>query len=299
LPATNANASSDARRLTTCYHTIRYEVSAAVATITLDDPDTRNAISVQLTAELNSALEQAIGDPAARVIVVRGAGSSFSVGANLAVPRSERVVRRTSWDEDRARLAAVARSGVLLHRSPKPTLAVINGACAGAGLAIAIGADLRLAREDAKLNTAFISAGLSGDAGLIWYLSRILGPARTRELCLLPEKIDGREAERIGLVTKAVAGEHLDAVAAEWATRLASAAPLALAGMKQNLLLAPDSALDTYVLDEAERLLACAYSPDADEAAAAFMERREPRFVGHATGWPATTTRPEARDHES
>jgi 2-(1,2-epoxy-1,2-dihydrophenyl)acetyl-CoA isomerase len=259
---------------------VHYMVAEGVATVTLDDPGHLNAISPELTAQLNTALERAIADPAARVIVVQGAGKAFSVGANLAVPRSERVVRRSSWDEDRARLLAVARSGALLHLSPKPTIAVINGACAGAGLALALGADLRLADQDAKFNTAFLSAGLSGDAGLIWFLTRLVGPSRARELCLLPEKFDGRYAETTGVVTRAVPGEALARTAGTWAARLSKAAPLAVRGMKQNLNAATGSSLDTYLTAEAERLLVCGYSTDADEAATAFMERRQPSFTG-------------------
>jgi 2-(1,2-epoxy-1,2-dihydrophenyl)acetyl-CoA isomerase len=255
-------------------------VTAGVATVTLDDPGHLNAISPELTAQLNTALERVIADPAARVIVVQGEGKAFSVGANLAVPRSQRVVRRTSWDEDRARLLAVARSGALLHFSPKPTIAVINGACAGAGLALDLGADLRLADQDAKFSTAFLSAGLSGDAGLIWFLTRLVGPGRARELCLLPEKFDGRYAERVGVVTRAVPAEVLAGTAGTWASRLSKAAPLAVRGMKQNLNAAAGSSLDTYLTAEAERLLVCGYSTDADEAATAFMERRQPSFTG-------------------
>lgn len=251
-----------------------------VATVTLDNPGRRNAVSVRLLRDLEDVLGQLEAQREVRVIVLTGAGSSFCVGADLAAPPELRSLRGESIEEDTARLRAAGHVAQRIHLMPQVTVAAINGACAGAGLSLALATDVRIASDAAVFNTAFLGAGLPGDLGGIWFLTRLLGAARARELFLMPGKFDAHLAAELGLVTEvstaAEFGELTDRVTA----RLASAAPLAVRAMKQNLLAAQTMPLADYLGGEAERMVRCFHTEDAREAAAAFLERREPVFAG-------------------
>jgi 2-(1,2-epoxy-1,2-dihydrophenyl)acetyl-CoA isomerase len=189
-------------------------------------------------------------------------------------------VRRESRDLDRSRLLAAAESGSLLYEMPKVTIAAIDGGCAGAGMALALAADLRIAADTAVFNTAYIAAGLSGDCGLIWFLTRIVGAAKARQMCLTGEKFDAQRALELGVTNDVVPATDLAAQVDALATRIAARAPLALQGMKANFNLAERTSLREYLGAEADRLLTAAYSSDADEAAAAFIDKRVPKFTG-------------------
>jgi 2-(1,2-epoxy-1,2-dihydrophenyl)acetyl-CoA isomerase len=252
----------------------------SVATVTINRPERRNALTAAALGVLRSALGEVAADPIVRVVVVTGQGHDFSVGGDLGVPRSDRVVTRTSHDVDLERVNLAAQCCRLLHEMPKPTVASIDGACAGAGMGLALGADLRIATTRSVFNTAFLSAGLSGDSGLVWNLTRIVGSGRARELCLLPDKIDAATAERIGLVSRLVEQADLDPTVAGVAERLASSAPVAVRGIKANLTMAGWAPLDRYLVEEAERMIQTSMTSDSDEAAAAYLARRPPEFTG-------------------
>jgi 2-(1,2-epoxy-1,2-dihydrophenyl)acetyl-CoA isomerase len=163
---------------------------------------------------------------------------------------------------------------------PKITIAAINGACAGAGFSWACACDLRIAAEGAKFSTAFMNAGLTGDFGGTWTLPRLVGPAKARELYLLSEVFDSSEALRIGLVSHVTPKEELMSSVMAVSEKLARRAPTALQGIKANLndslRLSFSEALDR----EAERHQRAAQTKDAIEAARAFIEKREPKFIG-------------------
>jgi 2-(1,2-epoxy-1,2-dihydrophenyl)acetyl-CoA isomerase len=183
--------------------------------------------------------------------------------------------------EDRvAALRLATRTSELLHEMPKVTIAAINGACAGAGLAWACAADLRFCAESARFNTAFVNAGLSGDFGGTWTLPRIVGAAKARELYLLAEKFTAEDAERMGLVTRRLPDDQLIPEVHRVAARLAAMAPLALRQVKANLNDAARLPLDQLLDREGERMLRLGATDDAREAAAAFLEKRPPRFTG-------------------
>lgn len=247
-----------------------------VAVVTLRNTERRNAVSVRLLHDLEATLTALEQDREIRVIVLTGSGDAFCVGADLAAAPELRSLRGDSAEADTARLHAANSVVSHLYRMPQVTVAAINGACAGAGLSLALAADLRVASASAVFNTAFLSAGLPGDFGGIWFLTRMLGSARARELFLLPGKFGAAEAARIGLVTRV--GDFDEAAAL--ARRLAAAAPLAVRAMKQNLHAAAVSPLPDYLQAEADRMVRCFHTEDASEAAAAFLERREPVFVG-------------------
>lgn len=181
---------------------------------------------------------------------------------------------------DIRRLRTFMRSAQLLQEMPKIVIAAINGACAGAGLALACACDLRYCASTAVFNTAFLSAGLSGDFGGTWTLPRIIGPARARELYLLSEKFGAETAERFGLVSATVDRDDLAGHVRGVAETLLSRAPEAVRAVKTNM---NDSAVNSFgeQLDvEADRHIRCGRTADSQEAAKAFLEKRPPVFTG-------------------
>jgi enoyl-CoA hydratase/carnithine racemase len=261
-------------------------VRERVATLTLNRPEARNALSPELTGALRRAIAWAGSDPDIGAIVITGAGAAFCAGGDVkAMGRptssaSEEAVTPTAeaaFQEMRARHHEIAGT---LHKLRKPTLAVLPGPAAGAGMAIALACDLRIAAQSAFLSTAYARIGLSGDYGIAWLLTRIVGPARARELMLTAERVGAEKAERIGLVNRVVADEALEAEAFALARQLAHGPQVAFAYMKDNL----DEALGidhaTAIDREADRLLKARTTEDHREAVRAFAEKRDPEFTG-------------------
>jgi 2-(1,2-epoxy-1,2-dihydrophenyl)acetyl-CoA isomerase len=251
-----------------------------IAELTLRNDGRRNALAVDLFDDLDRELGELETDPGTRVVVITGHGSAFSVGADLAAPPERRTLRGDSAAADLARLRRVGRIAERLHRLPQITVAAVNGACAGAGLSLALACDLRIAAEEAVFNTAFLGAGLSGDLGGIWFATRILGPAKARELFLLPGRLPAREAHAAGLVNRVSTEGTFAADLASLTARLAACAPRAARAMKDNLRDADGLPLADYLDVESERMVATFHTDDAREAARAFLERREPVFTG-------------------
>lgn len=263
--------------------TVLYEVDQAVATVTLNRPDRLNTMSADLLAGVSEALETAAADEAVRVVVLTGAGRAFCAGGDLGGMAAGQAGGLPGGGGVPARVGHLRRSmrtSQLLAGMPKATIAAINGACAGAGLAWACATDLRYCAQSAVFNTAFMTAGLSGDFGGTWTLPRIVGPAKARELYLLAEKFRGPEAERIGLVSRCLPDADLMDEVRRVAQRLAGFAPLTLAAIKANLNDAFDVAFSEMLDREAERHIRCGMTEDAREAAAAFLAKRTPVFKG-------------------
>jgi 2-(1,2-epoxy-1,2-dihydrophenyl)acetyl-CoA isomerase len=251
-----------------------------IAWLTLRNEGRRNALSVDLLDDLDRELNGLETDTGIRVVVITGHGSAFSVGADLAAPPERRTLRGDSVSADLARLRRVGRIAERLYRLPQVTVAAVNGACAGAGLSLALACDLRIAAEPAVFNTAFLSAGMSGDLGGIWFATRVLGPAKARELFLLPGRLPARDAQAAGLVTRVTTGESFAAELAALSAKLTAGAPRAVRAMKDNLRDADRMPLADYLDVESERMVATFHTDDAREAARAFLERREPVFTG-------------------
>jgi len=258
-------------------------VREGVATVTLNRPAARNALSNALTRALRDVIAWAASEPAVGALLLTGAGSAFCAGGDVkamgrateggaVVPTLEQ-----QFQEMRARHHEIAGA---LRRLRKPTLAALPGAAAGAGMAIALACDLRVAAESAFLSTAYARIGLSGDYGIAWLLTRIVGPARARELMLTAERVGAAQAERIGLVNRVVADDALQTDSFAWAAQLARGPQVAFAYIKDNL----DEALDidhaTAIDREADRLLKARTTADHREAVRAFAEKREPKFIG-------------------
>ena len=258
---------------------VGHQRSDGVVTLTLNRPDRLNALSAELLEALLAAVEQAVSDDGVRVLVLTGAGRGFCVGGDLQsfsagsageLPEASRV----------GQLRRYVRISQLLRESDVVSVAAVNGACAGAGLSLALACDLRLAADTAVFRTAFLTAGLSGDFGGTWTLTRLLGEARAKELYLLNEKVPAVEALRLGLVSRVFPAEEFAVQARSIADGLAAQAPLALRRMKQNLADAGRASFAEACDREAERHIACSLTADATEAATAFLERRPPVFTG-------------------
>ena len=263
--------------------TVLYDTDGAVATVTLNRPERMNTMDERLLAGALDALQQAADDDSIRVVILTGNGRAFCAGGDLEAMAGGTVPGVDGHAAVEARVAQLRqamRTSQLLHDMPKVTIAAINGACAGAGLAWACACDLRFCADSAVFNTAFMTAGLSGDFGGTWTLSRIVGPAKARELYLLAEKFRAPEAERIGLVSRVVAGAELMAEVRRVAERIAGFAPLTMQAIKANLNDALRLSLPELLDREAGRHIRCGLTQDAREAAAAFLEKRQPRFVG-------------------
>ena len=253
-----------------------------IATLTLNRPASRNALTTEILFELAQAMPRLAQDPAVRLVVLTGKGGAFCAGgdvkgfANRAADSSNAPTFEQSVQTLRARME-VSR---WLHEMPKPTLAVISGPAAGAGLSLALACDMRIAADEAKLTTAFSKVGLSGDFGGSYFLTQILGAAKAREMYFTAEVILGKEAARIGLVNRSVPGEQLAQAAADYARELASLPTIAVGYMKRNLNAAMQNSLSEVLDLEATHMIRTFETHDHKAAAVAFVEKRAPQFEG-------------------
>lgn len=225
------------------------ERDGAIAVITLNRPHRRNGLTVSMCAALYETVSQ-VAESDARVVILRGAGDDFCVGADLHGGGTDGG-EPTRLDS----LGPIHHAATLLHTMPQVTLAAIDGGCAGAGLGYAMACDLRVGTARARFNTAFLNVGVSGDMGLAWSLTQVVGPARARELLFLPDKFSGEEALRIGLVSRLYEPDALHEEALAIARRLCSFRPMALSLMKANLLSAEHLSIRDFVEVETQRHL--------------------------------------------
>jgi 2-(1,2-epoxy-1,2-dihydrophenyl)acetyl-CoA isomerase len=253
-----------------------------IATLTLNRPASRNSLTTEILFELAQAMPRLAQDPAVRLVVLTGKGGAFCAGgdvkgfANRAADNSNGPTFEQSAQTLRARME-VSR---WLHEMPKPTLAVISGPAAGAGLSLALACDMRIAADDAKLTTAFSKVGLSGDFGGSYFLTQILGAAKAREMYFTAEVILGKEAARIGLVNRSVPGDQLAQAAHVYARELASLPTIAVGYMKRNLNAAMQNSLSEVLDLEAMHMIRTFETHDHKAAAVAFVEKRAPKFEG-------------------
>lgn len=259
------------------YETILYEKDGGVATISLNRPKALNTFNGALHEEIRDALGDTAGDEGVRCVVLRGEGRGFSAGADL--------TEITEKDGGNADLGEYLREtyGRLISRMvevEKPIVASLHGPVYGAGLGLALACDLRLAAEDATFSVAFVKIGLIPDAGVTFFLPRVVGLGRAMEMSMLGESVDAAEALGIGLVNKVVPDESLEEETSALASRLAALPTQALAGIKRALYASFESDLPSALEREAANQTVCGYTQDHKEGVAAFFEKREPNFSG-------------------
>ena len=261
-------------------------VEDRVAVLTFNRPDRRNALSGAMYGGFATALETIEADDDLRVVMVTGAGGAFCAGGDVKAMNEAHVTgegsRATMSAEERlADLRLRQREvSLALHNFPKPVVAALPGAAAGAGLSIALAADLRVATPSALLVTAFANVGASGDFGGSWFMNRLVGEAKAKELYFRSPRLSAQEALRLGLVNAILDDDDFEAAALHWCTDIANQAPLALARMKENLNLATTVDLGTALDAEAANMVFTMSTADHREAAAAFVEKRTPIFKG-------------------
>jgi enoyl-CoA hydratase/carnithine racemase len=256
------------------------EIRGGVALITLNRPEARNALSDQLTPALRRMIRQCGDDSNVGALLITGAGTAFCAGGDVKGMGSNVVKAETPIDERVADLRTKQRTltGALVGLR-KPTIAALPGPAAGAGLALALACDIRIAAESAVMTTGYARIGLTGDYGIAWLLTRLVGTSRARELMFLSERIDARRCETLGLVNRVVTDPELRDVAFALARSLAEGPLQAYAGMKDNL----DHALTADLLDsmdqEAEYMVRSSRTTDHKEAVRAFIDKRKAVFV--------------------
>jgi 2-(1,2-epoxy-1,2-dihydrophenyl)acetyl-CoA isomerase len=257
-------------------------IEDGVAVLTMNRPDRRNAMSEAMMAAMDRVLAAVETDDAVGCVVLTGAGGAFCAGGDVKA-MAERTAEQRAQSMDaaihRQRLRQRATAG-RLWQMPKPTIAAIGGPAAGAGLSLALACDLRYAVESAVLTTAFARVAFSGDYGGTWFLTRLVGSAKARELYYFSDRLSAADAERLGIVNAVFAASDFDLEVGQRARRLADGPRLAYRYMKENLNRAVHGELGECMDLEVTHHVRTGLTEDHREAAKAFVERREPRFTG-------------------
>ncbi|MHB8668828.1 MAG: enoyl-CoA hydratase [Burkholderiales bacterium] len=259
-------------------HELIESVNDRIAMLTLNRPDRLNALSTPMLDGLLEALPRLGADPAIAVVILTGAGRGFCAGGDVKgmAEGSSQLGAEDAVQRLRGRME-VSR---LLHELPKPTIAMVNGPAAGAGLAMALACDLRVASESARFITAFAKVGFSGDFGGSYFLSKLIGTGRARELYYTGEATSAARALELGMVNRVVADAELAEATMALAARLARGPGVALGLMKKNFNAAETGTLSELLDLEALHQVRTARTEDHAEAARAFVEKREPVFKG-------------------
>jgi 2-(1,2-epoxy-1,2-dihydrophenyl)acetyl-CoA isomerase len=259
------------------------ELDAGVLTLTLNRPQARNAMSDAMNQALGRRLAAAELDPEVRCVVLTGAGPGFCAGGDVKgmAERNASGGRAMSLDEAiHSQRVNQRETAGRLFKMPKPTLAALPGAAAGAGLSLALACDLRIMARTAFMTTAFARVGLAGDYGGTYFLTQLVGSAKARELYFLSERVSAEEALRLGLANWVVEPEDLAAKTREIAARLAAGPAVCFRYMKENLNRAMAGEVGECLDLEATHHVHSASTADHREAASAFVEKREPVFQG-------------------
>lgn len=257
------------------------EPRPGVRLLVLDRPDRLNTLTVELVADLHSALDELAADASCRVVVLTGEGRAFCAGLDLNgygdPEREERLgVPLATLDRQRE----IASLTTKLHELPQPVIAAVNGPAAGGGLALVCASDVRIAAPSAVFAVSFIRAGYSAcDIGVSWLLPRIVGAGRAHELMLTGRRFDADEAQRIGLVLDVVPAETLLQVALDKAEEICLNPPASVELTKQGMWLALETpSLRAGIELENRQQVITALTEDRDEATRAFLEKRPPRY---------------------
>jgi len=253
-----------------------------VLTLTMNRPEARNALTPDMLGAIAEKLAWAELDPSVKCIVITGSGGGFCAGGDVKAMNARNAGGQAlSIDEriHRQRVSQRATAGKLF-KMPKPTIAVLPGAAAGAGLAIALSCDLRIMASNAIMTTAFAKVGFSGDYGGTYFMTKLIGAAKARELYLLSDRVSADEALRLGLTNWVVGPEDLAAKTKEIADRLAAGATVAFRYMKENLNRAMEGDWDDCLDLEVTHHVHCGETEDHRNAAKAFVEKRAPVFTG-------------------
>jgi len=258
------------------YQTILYAVDQAVATIRLNRPDRRNALTQEMLSELRTAIENIADDDGVRAIVITGEGQTFCSGQDLSIFTGKvegHTVREAIVKYYKPLILAMADL-------QKPIIGAINGGAAGAGASLALACDLRIMADDAYLLQAFSNIGLVPDAGSTWFMARLVGYSRALQLCIEAERIPAARCLELGLCNRVVPAASLEAEAQAWAHSLAQRPTLAIGWTKHALGAAVTTTLEASIHLEADLQAQAIATQDHKEGVMAFMQKRAPVFTG-------------------
>ena len=250
--------------------------SESIATVTINRPQRKNAVTGDMWAQLAATFRSLSTDSDVRCVVITGAGGEFCSGADLSA--------RSASGKQVHQLAAMRHvndAALSLHRMPQPTIAKVRGVAVGAGCNMALGCDLVVASENARFSEIFAKRGLSLDFGGSWLLPRRVGIHRAKELALFGDIISAADAREMGLVNRVIPDTELDAFVDGWAKRLAAGPPIALALTKRMLNNAMNVTMEEALDDEGAAQTVNFGTKDTLEAMEAFMQKREPKFKGY------------------
>ena len=258
---------------------IRFKIHDRIATLWLDRPEKLNALVPEMREGFEEALAKAV-EPGVKALFLRGAGRAFCAGGDIGW--MARALSENRWDEMEALLDLGASVAYALAMLPKPVVAIVQGPAAGAGMSLALDADLRIATSEAVFSMAFVKLGLHPDWGGSVMLSRLVNPALAAELMMIGDPIDAARAQSLGLVNQVVPADQLEATVEALGRRLAAGPSEAFARIKATLL--RNQGLDAGNLRarleaEGAQMKAAMRHPDAKEGLAAFLEKRAPRFT--------------------
>lgn len=250
---------------------LQLDVSNGVAVITFDRPDAFNALNLQLAEAFHQACLNVSDDPEVKVVVLKGNGRAFMAGGDLKAMLAEPV------ETINALIPPVHAAVELLAKMPKPVLAVVHGAAAGAGLSIALAADFVLASTPTRFSYAYSDIAGSGDAGITWTLPRLIGLRQSLQLAMLGDSVGAEQAQALGMITEAVAPEELENRAQELAQRLSERDTYALGKIKRLMRSAYEHPLGVQLQHEHDAFAECAARPEFSAAIEAFFAKRTRR----------------------
>src|SRR6266446_5048873 len=249
-----------------------------IATLVMNRPDRLNALNGELSMAINDALGRLAQDQSVNVVVITGAGRAFCAGGDLAAIGKGRQSRQTQG------LEPVLRGGmqmVLKMRTmPQPVIAAVNGPAAGAGMNVALAADIRIAAEEATFGQNFAKVGLYPDYGGTYFLPQLVGPSKAAELAYTGDMIDAKTALALGLVNQVVPAAQLEAAVKTLAQKIAQGPSLAIQAVKKALFASGEKELAQALDNEVREQIRCYLSDDGNEGIRAFFEKRHPTFQG-------------------
>jgi 2-(1,2-epoxy-1,2-dihydrophenyl)acetyl-CoA isomerase len=261
------------------FETVQYDLAASVATVTMNRPEALNALSLQLTVDLNAAFKQAVADEA-RAIILTGNGRAFCSGGDLREMKvvAEKEGRIEAFLEDP--LKALHDVVLFIRETPIPFVAAVNGVCAGAGTNFALACDIVVAAHDATFNEAFVRIGLSPDCGGTFFLPRTVGEKVAAEMFMTGATVSAERALQLGMIN-VVAGEgELNSIASDFAKKLAAAPTGSIGRIKRMLNASYVNDLRSQLALEYDCQIESGRSADFKEGVSAFFEKRTPRFTG-------------------
>ena len=262
-----------------------------IFTLTLNRPEKKNALDLPAQRAMREALYDASRNPGVHVVVLTGAGGTFSAGGDIRVfgkadatdPIAQQWADDPRWISHELRLDRLKKnieSSLLLYNMGKPTIAMVRGVAAGAGLSLALACDFRIAAENAAFLTSFAKIGVCGDYGGSYFLAKLVGPSKAKELYMFGERLDARAAAELGMLNRVVPDERLEQETYAFARRLAKSAPIALRYIKENINVALDLPVEQALVQESRNMIRTLESEDSREAVKAFQEKRDPVFQG-------------------